>query len=96
MLNQLLQQLEAKIDDAMDTIQLLVLENDELKDKLASLETDNNSLKSRQVQWEQNLSAIIQKLNAIDLAILPKENIFKPSSTTDASKQEKSKETTAV
>ncbi|MDB6096274.1 MAG: Cell division protein ZapB [Francisellaceae bacterium] len=77
MLNQLLQQLETKIDDAVDNIQLLVLENEELKEKLsahealkqklAAIETDNNFLKTRQVQWEENLAALLQKFNAASI-----------------------------
>lgn len=83
MFNQLLQQLETRIDDAMDTIQLLILENDELKDKLESSETEKNNLKTRQAQWEQNLNTILKKLNAAELVNMPKDEIFKAQGTKD-------------
>ncbi len=78
MLNQLLQQLETKITDATDTIQLLVLDNDELKDMVSALSAENVQLKANKAQWEQNLSTMLQKFNPSDLATMPKEGIFKP------------------
>jgi len=66
MSNELLQRLEDKIDNAIETIELLRLQTEELEDKNARLMQDYSSLKSKQAAWEQNLTNMLEKLDAIE------------------------------
>ncbi len=66
MANELLQKLEDKIDNAVETIELLRLQHEELEEKYANLLEANNALKSKQAAWEQNLAAMLEKLDAIE------------------------------
>lgn len=66
MSNELLQKLEDKIDNALETIELLRLQNDELEEKYARLLNDNNTLKNKHSAWEQNLTTMLEKLDAIE------------------------------
>lgn len=66
MSNELLQKLEDKIDNALETIELLRLQNDELEEKYARLLNDNNALKNKHATWEQNLTNMLEKLDAIE------------------------------
>lgn len=62
----MLQKLEDKIDNALETIELLRLQNDELEDKYSKLLNENNALKNKQAAWEQNLTTMLEKLDAIE------------------------------
>lgn len=66
MSNEMLQKLEDKIDNALETIELLRLQNDELEDKYSKLLNENNALKNKQAAWEQNLTTMLEKLDAIE------------------------------
>ena len=77
MSSELLQRLEDKIDNALETIELLRLQNEELDEKYSKILNANNLLKAKQATWEQNLTTMLEKLDAIE----PKEPIFKASSS---------------
>jgi cell division protein ZapB len=77
MSTELLQKLEDKIDNAVETIELLRLQNDELEDKYTKQLNENAQLKSKQAAWEQNLATMLEKLDAIE----PKSSSFQSSST---------------
>lgn len=66
MSSELLQRLEDKIDNAIETIELLRLQTEELEDKHARLLNENAALKNKQATWEQNLTTMLEKLDAIE------------------------------
>ncbi len=68
MSSQLLQQLEDKIDSAIEIIELLHIQIEELEEKNRALHADNAALKNRQTQWEQNLASLLRKLEGADLS----------------------------
>lgn len=80
MSSELLQKLEDKIDNAIETIELLRLQAEELEEKYAKLMADNNALKSKQSAWEQNLATMLEKLDAIE----PKTPAYKTVSVEEA------------
>lgn len=66
MSNQLLQKLEDKVNHALEVIELLRMQVEELEAVNANLKTENADLKSRQLLWEQSLSALLRKLSHVD------------------------------
>lgn len=69
MSSQLLQQLESKIDHAIETIELLRLQLEELEQKNTQLQDENNVLKDKHEVWEQTLYSMLQKLNTLHSTI---------------------------
>ena len=65
MSNELLQKLERKIENAVETIELLKLKIDELEEKNSILTHENNNLKDKQISWEKNLNTMLDKLNNV-------------------------------
>lgn len=63
----LFEKLEDKIDQALETIELLRLQVEEYEEKNMALQSDNSALKSRQTQWENSLSTLLRKLEASDI-----------------------------
>lgn len=70
MSDRLLEQLEAKINNAIEAIELLRLQveeleekNEELEKKNQALQNDNTSLKGRQSDWEHSLTSLLGKLD---------------------------------
>jgi len=63
MSNHLLEKLEAKIDDAIETMEILRLQIEDLEAKNTALEHENSTLKNRQLQWEQGLTTLLGKLD---------------------------------
>ncbi len=63
MASRLLEQLDKRIDNAIETIEILRLQVEELETKNATLEEENQHLKSRQTQWEQGLNHLLGKLD---------------------------------
>jgi cell division protein ZapB len=63
---ELLQRLEEKIDNAVETIELLRLQIEELEDKHAKLNNENSSLKNKHISWEQNLTVMLEKLDTVE------------------------------
>lgn len=66
MSSELLQKLEEKIDNAVETIELLRLQAEELEEKNSRLNNENTALKNKQAAWEQNLATMLEKLDAIE------------------------------
>ena len=61
----LLEQLEAKIDDVIETIEIMRLQIEELEAKNASLHTENTAFRNRQSLWEQGLTSLLGKLEDV-------------------------------
>ena len=68
MSNHLFQQFEAKIDQALETIESLRIQVEEWEQRYTDSEADNLVLKNRQTQWENNLSILLRKLEGAALA----------------------------
>ena len=60
--------LEDKINQILELTALLRLQVEESEDKNAALQSDNVVLKQRQSQWEQSLTALLQRLEGADLS----------------------------
>jgi cell division protein ZapB len=56
---ELLDQLEEKIILALETIELLRMENEELKDEVSELKNQNVELDSQQSAWEVKVASIL-------------------------------------
>ena len=69
MSNQLLQQLEIKVDQAVESIEIMRLQIEELEEKNTALQKDNNILKDKQETWEKTLHSMLNKLNSVDSAL---------------------------
>lgn len=65
MSNELLQKLERKIHNAVETIELLKLQIEEMAEKNSILSKENVALKNKQSGWEKNLQAMLEKLNSV-------------------------------
>jgi len=66
---ELLEKLENKINQAVETIALLQMEIDELKEdkvnlsnKTEQLQSENNRLNTEHKQWQERLSALLGKI----------------------------------
>jgi len=63
MSNHLLEKLEEKIDNVIETIEMLRIEIEDLELKNKTLIEENTGLKGRQSQWEQGLNKLLNKLD---------------------------------
>ena len=68
MSNQLLEQLEAKIDETVETIEILRLQIEELEEKNTKLQDENQVLKDKHLAWEQTLNSMLSKLRSLESA----------------------------
>ncbi len=66
MSHNLLVQLEVKIDDLLDTLEILRLQVSDLEEKNTKLQVDNTALKTRQSEWEQSLTTLLSKLDDVN------------------------------
>jgi len=57
----LLDKLEAKIILALETIELLNMENDELKQEIAGLNLQNASLSEQKASWESKVNGMLSQ-----------------------------------
>ncbi len=57
----LLDKLEAKITLALETIELLNMENDELKQEVEGLKVKNSSLTDQKVNWESKVNGMLSQ-----------------------------------
>ncbi len=57
----LLDKLEAKIILALETIELLNMENDELKQEVEGLKVKNSSLADQKVNWESKVNGMLSQ-----------------------------------
>ncbi len=56
---ELLDKLEQKITLALETIELLNMENDELKEEVAKLKEEKASLNDQKVNWETKVNKLL-------------------------------------
>ncbi|HEV2523735.1 MAG TPA: cell division protein ZapB [Gammaproteobacteria bacterium] len=66
MSNALLLQLEVKLDDMIETLEILRLQVSDLEEKNDAIQTENALLKTRQSQWEHGLSSLLNKLDHVN------------------------------
>ena len=71
MSNELLQKLEHKIENAIESIELLKLQIEELEEKNSKLANENSSLKNKQATWEKNLNSMLDKLSNVSVLDQP-------------------------
>ena len=70
---ELLDQLEAKINETIETIEIMRLQIEELETNNLELQENNNILKAKQADWEKNLQSILSKLNSLNSEIKEKD-----------------------
>jgi len=63
---EVLERLEAKVQSVVDTISLLQMELDELKQKNAALEQENQHLKGEHDAWQERLRALLGKMDQVE------------------------------
>ena len=61
------QKLEARVDAALETIELLRLQLEDQEEHHQALLAENTSLKNKQLEWEQDLTTLLRKLEGADL-----------------------------
>lgn len=73
MSSELLQKLEQKVDNAIETIELFRLQVEELENQVkqleeqkARLQADNAALNEKHKTWERNLTMMLKKLEGIE------------------------------
>jgi len=65
---ELLQKLGKKIDNAIETIELLRLQVEELEEKKTKLHDEHVALINKHKAWEQNLTMMLDKLEGVEVA----------------------------
>ncbi len=60
-----LDKLESKVQTAVDTIQLLQLEMEELKEENSQLLNHNNELKGQQDAWQERLRSLLGRMDDV-------------------------------
>ncbi|MBR9857547.1 MAG: cell division protein ZapB, partial [Gammaproteobacteria bacterium] len=61
-----LEKLESKIQAAVDTISLLQMEVDELKDQNGQLGEENQQLKQQHDAWQERLRVLLGKIDQVE------------------------------
>jgi len=61
-----LDKLENKVQTAVDTISLLQMELEELKEENAQLQSSNTELKSEQEAWQERLRSLLGKMDEVE------------------------------
>jgi cell division protein ZapB len=64
--NELMSRLEGKVQEMVDTLELYRMENADLKAANEELQTTKSSLEEQQLEWEQKLTALIEKFEKIE------------------------------
>ena len=67
MAHEILQRLEDRIDNAIETIELLRLQLEDAENKRERLIAENQILHNKNATWEQNLVTMLEKLDAIEI-----------------------------
>lgn len=62
---EILDQLEGKIKEAVETIQLLQLEIEELKEKNTTLNQENDNLKAEHNNFQERLRALLGRIDNV-------------------------------
>ena len=60
----LLNKLEEKVILALETIELLNMENDELKEEIAELKKDNVDLSDQKNSWETKVTSLLSQFES--------------------------------
>lgn len=60
---ELLEELEKKIQSAVENIELLRMEIDELKEQNSQLSDENNRLHQEQQAWQDRLKSLLGRMN---------------------------------
>ncbi len=66
---EVLEQLEAKVQSAVDNISLLKMELDELKEQNTKLQNDNQQLRNEHSAWQDRLRALLGKMDQMGESI---------------------------
>lgn len=69
MSSHLFHKLEEKVQQAIETIELLRLQLEESETRNSNLQAEVNEFKNRQREWEQSLSTLLQKLASTDFSV---------------------------
>lgn len=64
-----LEKLEAKIQAAVDTISLLQMEVDELKEQNGRLGEENQQLKQQHDAWQERLRVLLGKIDQVEESV---------------------------
>ncbi|MEY3182410.1 MAG: Cell division protein ZapB [Pseudomonadota bacterium] len=67
MINISLQKLETKINEVIETVELLHLQVDESEQANARLQQANTELKQQQNEWEQTVIGLLSKLEKLQI-----------------------------
>ncbi len=63
---EVLEQLEAKVQSAVDGISLLKMELDELRAQNQQLKDENQQLRNDHLAWQERLRALLGKMDQMD------------------------------
>jgi len=63
---EVLEQLEAKVQSAVDGISLLKMELDELRVQNQQLKEENQQLRNDHIAWQERLRALLGKMDQMD------------------------------
>ncbi|PNO53460.1 cell division protein ZapB [Aeromonas hydrophila] len=66
---EVLEQLESKVQSAVDNISLLKMELDELKEQNNKLQDENHQLRNEHVAWQERLRALLGKMDQMGESI---------------------------
>jgi Uncharacterized protein conserved in bacteria len=66
---EVLEQLEAKVQTAVDNIALLKMEKEELQAQIAQLKNENQQLRNDHQAWQERLRALLGKMDQMESAI---------------------------
>ena len=66
---EVLEQLEAKVQTAVDNITLLKMEKEELQAEIAQLKQENQQLRNDHQAWQERLRALLGKMDQMESAI---------------------------
>ena len=60
---EVLEQLESKVQSAVDNISLLKMELDELKEQNSKLQDENHQLRNEHTAWQERMRALLGKMD---------------------------------
>ena len=66
---EVLEQIEDKVQTAVDNIALLKMEKDELQAEIAQLKQENQQLRNDHQAWQERLRALLGKMDQMESAI---------------------------
>ena len=66
---EVLEQLEAKVQTAVDNLTLMKMEKEELQAQIAQLKSENQQLRNDHQAWQERLRALLGKMDQMDGAL---------------------------